>query len=84
MWKRVNLCVVGRVSVDAAETREGVLPVDVHCTRATNALSARTPKGQCRVDLVLDLDECIKDLPEATGSETNRCMASTCHGTGLV
>ena len=37
--ERVDLGVLARVAVDAAQTRERVLAVDVHGTRAANSLS---------------------------------------------
>ena len=43
--------------LDRLETGERIGPVDIHCTGAANPLSARAPKGECRVDLVLDLDQ---------------------------
>lgn len=70
MWKRVNLGVFARIPVNAAETSEGVLTINVHGTRAANTLSARAPERQRRVNLVLDLDERIQYLyGRAYGSE---------------
>ena len=66
MWKGIDLGVFVRVPVDAAETSEGVLTINVHGTRAADTLSARTPKCQSRVDLVLDLDEGIKYLTKTS------------------
>jgi len=37
--KRVNLCVLIFIAVDATEARESILAVNVHRTRATNTLS---------------------------------------------
>lgn len=37
--KRVNLCVLILIAVDATEARESILAVDVHCARTTNTLS---------------------------------------------
>jgi hypothetical protein len=62
VWKGVDLGVFGRVSVDAAETGEGVLAINVHGTRPADTLSAGAPESKGRVDLVLDLDEGIKHL----------------------
>ena len=40
VWKGVDLGVLGRIPVDAAETGEGVLAINVHGTRTTDALPA--------------------------------------------
>lgn len=45
MGKGVDLGVFARVPVDAAETSEGVLAINVHGTRTTDALSARAPES---------------------------------------
>jgi cytochrome c peroxidase len=34
--------------------------IDVHSAGTTDPLSARPPKSQCLVDLILDLDECVE------------------------
>jgi len=60
VWKGVDLRVLARVPVDAAETGQGVLAINVHGTRTTDTLSARTPECEGRVNLVLDLDEGIE------------------------
>ena len=62
MWKWVNLGVLVRCSVNSAETGESVLSVDVHGTRPTDALSARSPEGECGVDLVFYLDQRVENL----------------------
>jgi len=56
VWKRVNLGVLARGSVNSAKTRESILSVDVHGTRPTDALSARSPEGERGVDLVFNFD----------------------------
>ena len=40
MWEGIYLGVLPAVPVDAAETREGILPVDVHSARAADTLAA--------------------------------------------
>lgn len=62
VWEGINLGVCRGVAVDAAETGKGVLPVNVHGTRAADTLSARAPESESGIDLVLDLDERIQDL----------------------
>lgn len=62
MREGVDLGVLARVSVDAAETCEGVLAINVHGARATDTFSARAPKSEGRVYFVLDLDERIQHL----------------------
>ena len=62
MREGVDLGVLARVTVDTAQAGEGVLAVDVHGTRAADALAARAAERQRRVDLVLDLDERIENL----------------------
>lgn len=69
MWEGVDLGVFARVPVDAAETGEGVLAINVHGTRPANTLSAGAPESEGRVDLVLDLDEGIKHLHTRQGGE---------------
>lgn len=39
MRERIDLCVLIFTAVDATETGEGILAVDVHCTRATDTLA---------------------------------------------
>ena len=60
--KRVDLGVLGLVALDAAKASERVLSVDVHRARAADTLAAGATESECRVDLILDLDECIEDL----------------------
>lgn len=61
MRERVNLGVLG-IALNPAETREGVLAVDVHRARAADALTARAAERERRVNLVLDFNKGIKDL----------------------
>ena len=61
MRQRVDLGVFRIVTVDATQTGEGVLAVNVHGARAANALSARPSKGQSGVHLVLNLDKRIEN-----------------------
>lgn len=56
--QRVNLGVV--CLFDSAETGECVDAVNVHGTRATDALTTRSSEGEGGVDFVLDLDERVK------------------------
>ena len=62
VWKRVNLGDLALVTVDAAETGERVLAVDVHGARTTDAFSAGATEGESGVNFVLDLDEGVQDL----------------------
>ena len=39
MRERIDLCVLIFTAVDATETGEGVLAVNVHCTRAADTLA---------------------------------------------
>lgn len=64
LWLTVRKRVKLRLScgsVNSAETCQGVLSVDVHGARSANSLSARPSEGQCRVHLVLNLDDGIKN-----------------------
>ena len=69
--ERIDLCVFIFTTVNATETGEGILAIDVHGTRTTDTLSARATKGECRIYFVLDLDECIKNLRAEGVSKSN-------------
>jgi hypothetical protein len=58
----VDLGVLARLAVDAAQAGERVLPVDVHGAGAADALAAGATEGESGVDLVLDFDERVKYL----------------------
>lgn len=58
--ERVDLGGLVLCAVDAAEAGEGVDAVDVHGTRAADALSARAAEGEGGVDLVLDADQGVE------------------------
>lgn len=60
--ERVDLRVLARVAIDAAEACEGVLPVDVHGAGAAYTLAAGAAESECRINFILDLDECVKNL----------------------
>ena len=60
--KRVDLGILGLVALDAAKASKRVLSVDVHRAGAADTLAARATESECRVDLILDLDECVEDL----------------------
>src|SRR5262249_11001161 len=47
--------------VDELEAGERVAAIDIHRTGAAYALAAGAPKGQRRIELVLDLDEGVED-----------------------
>ena len=49
------------VDVDLANTGQGVGTANVHSAGTANTLTARATEGQGGVDLVLDLDQGIKD-----------------------
>ena len=59
VWQRVDLGVV--LLVNSAEACERVDTVNVHGARTADALTARTTEGECRVNLVLDLDQGVKN-----------------------
>lgn len=63
MREGINLGVLC-VAVDTAEAGKCVRAVDVHGTRATDTLTARASERQCRVDLVLDFNESVENLPD--------------------
>ena len=58
----VDLRVLAPVAVDPAEARQRILAVDVHGARTADALAARAAERERRVELVLDLDERVKNL----------------------
>jgi hypothetical protein len=60
--ERIYLCVLVFTAVDATETGESVLAVNVHGARAADTLSTRAAESECWVDFILDFDECIKSL----------------------
>jgi hypothetical protein len=60
--ERIDLCVLIFTTVNATETGEGILAIDVHGTRATDTLSTRATKSECRIYFILDLDERVKNL----------------------
>ena len=62
MRKRVDLGVLGLIALDAAKASERVLSVNVHRAGAADTLAAGATESECRVDLILDLDECVEDL----------------------
>lgn len=49
-----------RLLGNAAKASQSVGSVDVHGTGTANTLTARSPKGQCRVHFVLDPDEGVE------------------------
>jgi len=72
--QRVDLGRLGRVAVDPAQAGERVDAVNVHRARAADALAARAPERQRRVDLVLNLDQSVEHCREesATMTESDR------------
>ena len=58
--KRVDARLLGGVRGNTAQASQGVDTVDVHSAAAANALTATSPEGEGRVDLVLDADERIQ------------------------
>ena len=77
VWQGVNLGVLADIPVDSAKACKRVLSVDVHGTRAANTLTARPAEGQCGVDLILNLDECIQDLHRTGGINNLRDRIDT-------
>jgi hypothetical protein len=57
----VDLRVLALRPIDPTQTRQGVLPVDIHRARAADSLSARTAEGESRIDLVFYLYESIEN-----------------------
>jgi hypothetical protein len=85
--ERIDLRVLILTTVNATETGEGILAIDVHGARATDTLSTRATKSECRIYFVLDLDERIKNLRAGGVSKSNeahRAPKSTNHRTALV
>ena len=72
MRKRIDLCVLIFAAVDATETGEGILAVDVHRARAADTLATRATKGECWIYFILDLDERIKNLGGMTCAKVQR------------
>ena len=46
--------------LDRGGAGEAVLAIDIHRARPANPLAARASEGQCRVDLILDLDDRVE------------------------
>jgi hypothetical protein len=67
MGQRVNLLGLVLVPVDPAQTRQRVDAVNVHRARAADALAAGPTERQCRVEVVLDLDQGVQDHGPAFG-----------------
>jgi len=61
VWKRIDLAIRAWITVNPAQASQRVLPINVHCARAANTLSARTTESKGRIHLVLDLDQSVKD-----------------------
>lgn len=60
--KGVNLRILARLSIYATETGKGILTINIHRARATDALSAGTAEGERGVNFVLNFDERVKNL----------------------
>jgi len=73
VWQRINLCGLALATVDSTEASKRILSIDVHSTRSANTLTARTAKGKCRINFVLDLDESIKNLKEIASPVRTLC-----------
>lgn len=58
--QRVNFDVLAAFPLDALQTSQGILTVDVHSARSTNAFAARPSQGQSGINLVLDLQESVQ------------------------
>ena len=62
MGERVDLRVLARVTVNAAEARKGVLAVNVHGARTADALAAGAAERQRRIHFILNFNQCVEDL----------------------
>lgn len=60
MRQWVNLAVLRGISINPAQARKRILPIDVHRTGPAYTLPARPSERQRRVNLVLDLDQRIQ------------------------
>lgn len=54
--KRVDLGLLGGIFGNSAQAGKSVDTVNVHGTRTTDTLSARSSESKSRVELILDLD----------------------------
>jgi len=52
---------LGVVLWDATETSQVMPSIDVHGTGATDTFTATSSEWESRIDLILDLDECVKE-----------------------
>jgi hypothetical protein len=84
--ERIDLCVLAFIAVDATETGEGVLAVDVHRARTANTLATRATKSECRIYFILDLDKSIENLRTGGVPKSNMVEQgeTTNHRTALV
>jgi hypothetical protein len=82
----VDLGIFALLAVDPAQTGKCVLPVDIHRAGAANTLSARPTKCERWVNLVFDLDQCIKNLGQPKFSSWCRSKGGkgTDHWTSLI
>ena len=62
VWQRIDLSGLAFIAVNSTEASKRVLSIDVHGARSANTLTARTAKGKCRINFILDLDENVKNL----------------------
>ena len=88
--ERIYLCVLIFPAVDATETGEGVLAVDIHGARAADTLSTRAAESECWVYFILDFDERIKSLrvgqdePESSLADIGRVQTIGPHSFRLM
>ena len=80
VWQWINLN--GRTEIcERLSTRQRVGAVNIHRARPANPFSAGAPKGQCRVNLVFDLDQCVQQH-RAAGRSINGVFVNP--GLGLI
>ena len=60
--KRVDLAILGALTVDPTEAGKGVLAVNVHSAGSADTFAARATESERWVDLIFDFDECIENL----------------------
>ncbi len=62
MGKRIDLSVLSLLPIYTAQARKSVLSIDIHSAGAANAFATRAPESEGRINLILNLDERVKNL----------------------
>ena len=60
MTKRSHQCWPTQVGVDGPNACKRMQTIAVHCARATDSFPAGSPERQCRIHVLLDVDESIQ------------------------